>query len=88
MNAPATAKFLVIINYGGIERELEVNQHEAVQAVLERAMNLFDITSNRHMLALFDSSNRELTDLAKSVEDTGLTKGTKLVLRQSQVRGG
>jgi hypothetical protein len=88
MNAPAAVKFLVIINYGGIERELEVNPHEAVQAVLERAMNLSDITSNRHTLALFDASNRELTDLAQSAEDAGITKGSKLVLRQSQVRGG
>lgn len=78
----------MIINYGGIERELEVNEHEAVQSVLERAMNLFDVTSNRHTLALFDEANRELTDLSASAGDAGIKKGAKLVLRQSQVRGG
>jgi hypothetical protein len=79
---------VVIINYGGLEQELEVNGHEAVQSVLERAMNEFHITSNRHVLALFDEGNRELTDLSQSATDAGVKKGSKLVLRQSQVRGG
>lgn len=88
MSAPAAVRFAVIINYGGLERELEVTGHEAVQSVLERAMNLFDVTANRHTLALFDEANRELTDLSESAEKAGIKKGSKLVLRQSQVRGG
>jgi hypothetical protein len=87
MSAPVAVRFEVVINYGGIERELDVTGHEAVQSALDRAMNLFDVTSNRHTLALFEN-NRELEDLAQSATDAGIKKGSKLDLRQSKVRGG
>jgi predicted CoA-binding protein len=86
VEAPAK-KVTVTVTYNGVDRVLEVNPHQAIQAVLEHAMNEFEITANRHMLALFRGTE-ELVDLAKSVEDYGIKQGDKLVLSQSQVRGG
>ncbi len=83
----APAKVTVTVTYNGVDRELEVNPHQAIQAVLDHAMNEFEITQNRHTLALFRGTE-ELVDLGKSVEDYGIKKGDKLVLSQSQVRGG
>jgi hypothetical protein len=89
MSASGTeVKFTVTIVYNGLERQLDVNGHQALQAVLEHAMNLFDISQNRHLLALYDTENHEFTELNASATDSGLSEGTKLVLRQSQVRGG
>jgi hypothetical protein len=59
-----------------------------MQSVLERAINLFEVQTNRHILALFDEGNHEFTDLAQSVETAGVKKGDTLILRQREVQGG
>lgn len=81
-------KFDVIISFNGVDQVVEVNPDQAVQALLEHALNAFGITSNRHVMALFFTDNREITDLAKSVDDWGIGAGTKLVLRQSAILAG
>jgi len=85
---PKPNKFEIVVNYGGMERPLEVNLHQTIQAVLEQAMDLFAVNNNRHTLALFTAGNAELTDLTKSLEDSGVNAGDTLFLRQSEVRGG
>jgi len=81
-------RFDIVVTYNGSEKTLEVNPHQAVQAVLQHALREFGVTSNQHMMALFFPDNREITDLAKSVADWGIVAGTKLVLRQSAILAG
>jgi hypothetical protein len=86
-NVEAAVKVTVTVTYNGVDRPIEANPHQAIQAVLEHAMNEFEITANRHTLALFRGTE-ELVDLTKSLSDYEIKEGDKLVLSQSQVRGG
>jgi len=81
-------KFAIVISFNGVDKSFEVEPHQAMQAVLEHALNEFGISSNRHVMALFFIDNREITDLTKSVSDTGIVAGAKLVLRQSAILAG
>jgi hypothetical protein len=76
------------IIYNGEGRRLSFQPHQAVQAGLEQAMNLFEITANRHLFALFHETGEELIDLHQSMQDAGVKDGDKLLLGQSTVRGG
>jgi hypothetical protein len=87
-NKVESGKFKIVISFNGVDKSFEVEPHQAMQAVLEHALNEFGITSNRHVMALFFDDNREITDLAKSVADTGIVAGTKLILRQSAILAG
>jgi hypothetical protein len=81
-------RFAVVVVYNGLKRELQVEPHESMASVTERAISLFEVSEQRHLLALFDTNNREFTDLSESAAQAGLHAGEVLVLRQSQVRGG
>ncbi len=81
-------KITISVIYNGVEKPLHVNKHESIKAVLEAAIKLFPVTEQRHLLALFDLQGRELTDENQSVEGAGLTLGSRVVLRQSAVKGG
>ena len=80
--------FKVKVTYNGLKRQLEVNPADTMQVVSENAIHLFEVTEQPHLLALFDEQNREFTDLGQTAEQAGLEKHERLVLRQSQVRGG
>ncbi len=82
------SKFDVTVTYNGISRTFEVTEHQAVQSLLEHALNEFGITANRHLQSLFFPDNREITDLNRSIADWGIVAGTVLVLRQSAVLAG
>lgn len=80
--------FKVSVVYNGLKRQLEVHPEETMQIVTENAIKLFEVTEQPHLLALFDEQNHEFTDLSQTVADAGLETHQRLVLRQSQVRGG
>jgi hypothetical protein len=80
-------QFQVVIDYNGLARHLSINLHERVQSVLDRAENEFQITQNRHTLALFNASGAEVAD-AQSVEEAGIKPGDELLLRPSRIKGG
>jgi hypothetical protein len=79
----------VIILYNGLEREVDAQPQQNVQALLELAMNAFGVHQNRHLMALFFVEPlKELEPLTQSLKDAGVVNGTKLLLRPSAVRGG
>lgn len=83
----AAGQFRVQVNYNGLVKDLTTNEAEKVQAVLERAENAFQITQNRHTLALFTETGVELSD-TQSVKEAGIKSGDELLLRPSRVKGG
>jgi hypothetical protein len=83
-----TNKFTVSVTYNGLTKDLEVNRHQAMQAVLQHAIGLFEVTEQPGTMALFDTSNNEYSDLNASVEAVGLQPGQLVVLRPRVARGG
>lgn len=77
----------VVITFNGEDRTLTYEPHEAVEAVLNRALNAFGIQENRHVMSLFSEAGTELDDHS-SMQDAGAKPGDVLVLRQSTVKGG
>ncbi len=80
--------FEIKITYNGIEKELIVKEDQLVSSVLAEVIKLFPITEAQHLLALFDRHGVEITNEAQTVEQAGLKKNSRLVLRQSAVKGG
>lgn len=88
MDAPViTKQDIVVVTYNGEDKSIDYKPHEKVKEVLERAMNAFGITNNRHLLSLFTEAGAELAD-DELMEAAGVTPGEVLVLRQSTVKGG
>lgn len=79
-------KFEVVIIYNGLERPLEVNRDQAIQAVLAHSLALYGVQGDQ-TLALFLNGNTRL-DPNISVEDAGVTPGARLLLRPTQVQSG
>lgn len=80
--------FEIKITYNGIEKVLVVKDDQLVSSVLAEAIKLFPISEAQHLLALFDHRGVEITNEVQTVEDAGLKKNSRLVLRQSAVKGG
>lgn len=77
-------KFEVTVSFNGINKPLEVNNNQAVQSVISRALELFHQSGDTVGLFL---GGTELQP-HNSVEDVGITPGAVLILRPRQVRGG
>jgi hypothetical protein len=84
---PAGNKITVTISYDGVDEEIETNLNQAVQALLQHALQAFGTVPNAHTLGLYNAAGTEL-DVNKSVEDSLVRDGDRLILRTSQVRGG
>jgi len=87
LTAVAATRTAVLVFYGGTSELIDYTPHEQVAALLARAEDVFHITANRHLMALFSETGRELPDHV-SVEDAGVKPGDTLILRQSTVKGG
>jgi hypothetical protein len=83
----AEHSFSVGIVYNGVEKHEQVTRDETIKAVLDRAIQLFHVTQQPHMLSLFMEDGRELDD-ASTVGQSSITKKSVLYLRQSKVKGG
>jgi hypothetical protein len=58
-----------------------------MQALLEAALDVFNVRENRHLVALWTTGGVELP-LTSTVKDAGVAPGEVLVLRPSAVRSG
>jgi hypothetical protein len=87
MDANIAMKFQIDVLYNGITEVLDIEPHEQVTAVLNRAENIFHITQNRHLLSLFRADGTEIAD-QQSVRDARLTPNETIALRPSTVKGG
>ena len=79
--------FTITINYNGLKKPLNVDKDETIGDVRNRAVALFGITSNQHLLGLFPKEGPELSD-GQTVKEAKVKKGDELLLRQSTVRAG
>jgi len=77
----------VTISYNGVEKEVTVNLHAAVQAALQHAIQAFSGLQNPHIHSLFTESGSELVD-NQSLQHQGVECGALLLLRPSAVKGG
>ncbi len=83
----AVKRDTVTVTYNGTDKLIEYGPDEKVRAVLDRALDEFHVTSNRHLMGLFTEGNIELPDEA-TMSGAGVKPGELLVLRQSTIRGG
>jgi hypothetical protein len=81
------SRLQVKVDYNGLVKDLTAEPEEKVKALLERAENAFNITQNRHTLALFNASGVELSD-TQSLKEAGVKTGDELLLRPSRIKGG
>lgn len=84
---PIEQKFPIGIVYNGTEKHEPVDRSEQIKAVLARAILIFHVTQQPHMLSLFTEDGKELDDNSTVGQD-GLTRKSVLYLRQSKVKGG
>lgn len=82
--------FSIKVTYNGVTKDLEVQPHEDMQAVLQRAINLFSLQRQPHQMGLFTEANVEIAgqNIHQSVQQAGLVQGQLIVLRQVVVEGG
>jgi hypothetical protein len=85
--SPPKTHIEVTVTYAGLTKSFTVPPHQAVQALLEQALNAFGVHNNRHTQSLYSSAGAELAD-AQSLEAAGIEDGDQLLLRPSQVKGG
>ena len=79
--------FQIGVVYNGAEKKLQVQSHQTVRAVLEHAIQLFEVRAQPHTLSLFNADGQELADTI-SVVAAGLREGSVVYMRQSAVKGG
>jgi hypothetical protein len=84
-NIPTKAE--ITITYNGLDRHLPYNPHIEMKALLEQAMDAFNITENRHTMALWTVGGVELP-IEGNIKHAGVKPKDVLVLRPSAVRGG
>jgi hypothetical protein len=80
-------KFPLEIVYNGTPKEEVVSNDDLIQLVIQRAIHLFHVTQQPHVLALFNAEGDELVD-GETVGHYLLTRKTPVFLRQSKVKGG
>jgi len=80
-------KYDISVSYNGVSRTLSVEGNEQVVAVLQRAISLFGITQQPHLMSLFFENGTVVPEQA-SAADAGLVAGIKVFLRQNVAKGG
>lgn len=88
MTQAATQKITIEVVYNGVTKALEAEPYETVQAALNRAMDLFGIQNQRHIMAFYRVDGSEVTPDTISLEAAHIASGTVLALRPSRVKGG
>ena len=87
MTTITATQFEVTIIYNGLPKPVTANPHQAVQALLQQALNAFEIQQGRETFALFTEGG-QLLDPNLSVKDAGITPESRVLLRPRQVSGG
>ena len=77
----------VSIRYSGPDKTIDVSKDETIESVTAKAIAIFAITSNQHVLALYNEAGTELL-FGETVKSTKIKKRDVLLLRPSAVRAG
>jgi hypothetical protein len=78
---------VIDIIYNGRAVDFDYKGDEPISALLQQTLTTFGVTTNVHIMSLFDAENHELNE-SLTVRQAGVRPGDTLVLRQSQVKGG
>jgi hypothetical protein len=81
-------KKTITVIYLGDPRAMDYKPEELVKDALVRAIDLFGISNNRHLMAFFDEAGNELANEEQTMKHAGVDRGDKLLLGQSKVKGG
>ena len=87
MDTIVEKKFATGVIYNGVEKSVQVEAHESVAAVLQKAIKEFHITQNPHLLSLFREDG-SLVPENETVERAGIKPCEVLLLRPNAVKGG
>jgi hypothetical protein len=87
MNVTVEKRFAVEVVYNGVAKILHVEPEERVTALLKKAIEVFGITQNPHLLSLYRGDGSAIPE-NESVERAGLKPGETLLLRPNAVKGG
>lgn len=82
-----TKRVTVQIVYNGVTKQLEVEPEQLITAVLQKAIALFGVTQNPHLLSLFRQDGTQVPE-TQTVERVGLKPREVLLLRPNAVKGG
>lgn len=82
-----THPFPIEVVYNGKPKHVVVTLTEQIKDVLAKAIQIFHVTQQPHMLSLFNEAGTELED-GTTVQQNGIGRKTVLYLRQSKVKGG
>ena len=77
----------ITIEHNGLEKQFDFEPKDTVRVLLDRAVQAFGPLTNPHMLSLYDTANRELSD-SKTLTEEGVKEGDHLLLRPGAVKGG
>lgn len=84
---PQPNTFEVFVAYNGVEKSFTVNVNQPVQVLLNHAIQEFHVTTQPHILSIYNASGVELPDQGK-LGELGVAPGAHLLLRPSTVKGG
>jgi len=87
MNTAVEKKFAVAVIYNGVEKSIEVEAHESVAALLQKAIKEFHISQNPHLLSLFRQDGSVVPE-NETIERAGIKPCEVLLLRPNAVKGG
>jgi hypothetical protein len=87
MNTAVEKKFAVEVIYNGVEKSLQVEAHESVAELLQKAIKEFHISQNPHLLSLFREDGSVVPE-NETIERAGIKPCEVLLLRPNAVKGG
>jgi len=87
MSVAIEKRFAVEVVYNGVAKSLQVEPEERVSALLQKAIAVFGVTQNPHLLSLFRQDGSVVPE-SESVERAGLKPCEVLLLRPNAVKGG
>jgi len=87
MTVDVEKKIVVEIVYNGVTKSLHAEPEEQVAALLQKAIAIFGITQNPHLLSLFKQDGTVVPE-HESIERAGIKPGEILLLRPNAVKGG
>lgn len=84
---PRSRPRTLTILYNGIERVFRFSPRQPLSELLAEAIAAFGITTNQHLLSLFDAAGTELPE-QNTLREDDVRAGAELILRPSRVKGG
>lgn len=77
----------ITVIYNGVSREVSFHPNELVDVIRQRAIAVFGITQNPHLLSLWTEAGSELPDNV-TAHAAGIHPHDRLLLRPGAVKGG